>query len=66
MSVGDLVLFGYGKGQGNLDTSEYQWGLGIILFRKWNDKEMIWENIVWFDQINEHVLCDDCDLKKVA
>tara|TARA_B100000123_G_C25527504_1_gene339439 strand:- start:185 stop:379 length:195 start_codon:yes stop_codon:yes gene_type:complete len=64
MEVGDLVLYGacyFGD-----EDCQATWGLGIILSRTWNKDCMLWESIVWFEEINEHVLCDDSDLKKVA
>lgn len=65
MKVGDLVTFG-ARYPMNDEDCQSSWGLGIILSRTWNEECMLWDTIVWFEQINQHVLCDDYDLKKVA
>ncbi len=65
MQVGDLVLYGDCLDRSDEDCQS-TWGLGIILSRIWNGEYMLWESVVWFEQINQQVLCDDADLKKVA
>ena len=61
MSIGDLVILK----EYSDDKHICLWGLGIVVTRAWNS-EGFWESLVWFDGIEEHVLCDDIDLKKVA
>lgn len=65
MSIGDVVLFG-NEYDMKPEDCQSKWGFGIIVSRKWNDDVMIWENVVWFVDLDQEVLCDDCDLKKVA
>ena len=65
MKVGDLVTYGACLPMSD-EECQSSWGLGIILVRNWNDSASIWESIVWFSDIRQEVLCDDCDLKKVA
>ncbi len=66
MSVGDLVIYEF-----DIDTSpdeddcQSSWGVGIVLSTRWTDGGF-WESIVWFSEIDQHVLCDGTDLKKIA
>tara|TARA_B100000131_G_scaffold219935_1_gene211454 strand:- start:410 stop:619 length:210 start_codon:yes stop_codon:yes gene_type:complete len=63
MEVGDLVLF---RESHDIRFHIDRLGIGIILSRSWNDEIGFWENIVWFEKLQQHCLCDDIDLKKVA
>lgn len=63
MEIGDLVIF---KESWDVRHSFDKLGVGIILSRNWNGDWCSWENIVWFHKLQEHVICDEVDLKKVA
>jgi len=65
MEVGDLVIYKFATGVYEEEDCQSDWGLGVVLTRNWN-VEGFWENIVWFNVLDRHVLCDDIDLKKVA
>ena len=67
MSVGDLVVYEFDidKSYADVDDCQSSWGVGIVLSTRWDDSGF-WESIVWFSEIDQHVLCDGTDLKKIA
>tara|TARA_B100000131_G_C17694036_1_gene441892 strand:- start:208 stop:393 length:186 start_codon:yes stop_codon:yes gene_type:complete len=61
MKVGDLVIL-----KDYADKSDISlFGMGIVLVRTWNN-DGFWESLVWFEGIDQHVMCDDVDLKHIA
>ena len=65
MKVGDLVLYKWSN-EGSDEDYLGSWGVGIILTRTWLVDCATWENIVWFSDLKQEVVCDEMDLKKVA
>ena len=66
MSVGDLVVYEFDTGISSDEIDcQSSWGVGIVLSTRWDDSGF-WESIVWFSEIDQHVLCDGTDLKKIA
>ena len=61
MSVGDLVILKEYAGESDISL----FGMGIVLVRSWND-DPFWESLVWFENIEECVMCDDVDLQLIA
>ena len=68
MKVGDLVIYRWDAEVEPCFSEDCQssWGLGIVLARTWLEDCMAWENIVWFSDLKQEVVCDEMDLKKVA
>ena len=68
MKVGDLVIYRWDAEVEPCFSEDCQssWGLGIVLARTWLEDCMTWENIVWFSDLKQEVVCDEMDLKKVA
>ena len=68
MKVGDLVIYKWDTvhAVGFTEDCQSTWGLGIVLARTWLEDCMAWENIVWFSDLKQEVVCDEMDLKKVA
>ena len=61
MSVGDLVILKEYAGESDISLFR----VGIVLVRTWS-QDGFWESLVWFDGIDECVMCDDVDLQLIA